>query len=219
MISFELIIKMLPDLIQGAFVSLAIAIFSALLGFAGGTLLGIAQSSNNKPLRWLITFYVTIIRGTPMLLQITFLYLMLPNIGINISAFATAVLAIGINSSAYVSQIIRSGIKSVPKGQIEAAYTLGINKFDLTRYIILPQALRIVIPALGNEFVTLIKDSSLASLIGVLELYKRGEIIISQTYNSISVYIATGLIYLVMTTILSVIVHKIEISMNKNVRN
>lgn len=214
---YQVILDILPALLQGAKISLAIALLSSLLGFFGGTILGVAHSSKKKWLRAIITSCVTIIRGTPMLLQIMFLFLVLP--GKTFSPFIVAVLAIGINSSAYVSQIIRSGIKSVSVGQIEAARTLGISTFDITRYIILPQALRIVIPALGNEFVTLIKDSSLAALIGVLELYNRGQIIISQTFKPFPVYIATGIIYLFMTTTITIIMNIIENRLNKHVRN
>lgn len=219
MISINFIISILPTLLKGVVITLAIAFCSSVFGFIGGTLLAIAHSSKISWLKTLVYIYVTIIRGTPMLLQIMFLYLLLPTIGIYISAFSTVVLAIGLNSSAYISQIIRAGIKSVSKGQIEAAYTLGISSYDLIRYIILPQALQIVIPALGNEFITLIKDSSLASLIGVTELYMRGNIIISQTHNAIPVYITIGLLYLLLTTILSVIINKIENKMNPYARS
>jgi His/Glu/Gln/Arg/opine family amino acid ABC transporter permease subunit len=213
----EFIATLLPQLAQGAGITLAIACLAALGGAIGGTILGIAQTSKESWLRAAVTLYVTIIRGTPMLLQIMFLFLTLPST--YFSPFAVATIALAINSSAYVSQIIRSGITSVPKGQLEAARTLGISNFDLTRYILLPQALRVVIPALGNEFITLIKDSSLAALIGVLELYNRGQIIISQTHDSFPVYITTGLLYLIMTTIVSIIIHKTEITLNRYVRN
>jgi His/Glu/Gln/Arg/opine family amino acid ABC transporter permease subunit len=218
MIDTNLIIASLPQLVQGAGVTLAIALCASLVGFIGGTLLGIVQTSGYRSLSIAVAIYATIIRGTPMLLQIVFLSLMLPSFGIHVSAFTTAVLAIGINSTAYISQVIRTGILSVSKGQIEAARTLGISSGDITRYIVLPQALRVVIPALGNEFITLIKDSSLASAIGVMELYMRGNIIMSQTYNSLAVYIATGLFYLCMTVVLSFIIHRVERRLNRHVR-
>ncbi len=219
MIDLTFVWQILPQLLQAAGTTLILASSAAAIGFIGGTLLGIAQSRGNTLLKVAVTFYVTVIRGTPLLLQIMFFYLMLPSIGIHISALATAIFAIGINSSAYISQIVRSGIQSVSRGQLEAAQTLGINSFDITRYIILPQALRIVIPALGNELVTLIKESSLAFTIGVIELFKRGEIIISQAYNSLTVYAVVGLIYLAMTSLVSLCVLKIEHSLNNHARN
>ena len=208
-----------PQLLRGAGITLLLALGSSTLGFFGGTLLGIAQSGTSKLLRILVTIYVTIIRGTPLLLQIMFWYLMLPVLGIYIDAFTTAIIAIGINSTAYISQIVRAGIASVPKGQIEAARTLGVSTTDITRYIILPQALRLVLPALGNEFVTLIKESSLASVIGVMELYQRGEILKYQTYQAIAIYSIIGLIYLIMTTVLSLFVLKLEHSLQSHARN
>lgn len=210
MIDVAFIKSVLPQLLQASLVTLQIALCSSLIGFIGGTALGVIQSGTSSLLRGLVTLYVTIIRGTPMLLQITFFFLMLPHIGITISPLYTAILAIGLNSSAYISQIVRSGIASVSQGQIEAAKTLGLSRYLTIRYIILPQALRIVVPALGNELITLIKDSSLASAIGVLELFKRGDIIISQVFNALGVYTLVGLMYLAITSLVSLMIIKIE---------
>ncbi len=219
MIDVSLIKLALPHLLQGALVTLQIAGLSFLLGITGGTLLGIAQSRSGTFLTLIINAFVTLIRGTPMIVQIVFLYYVLSMTGLQLSAFVAAVLAIGLNSSAYVSQIIRSGISSVPKGQIEAAQTLGISKLDTLRFIILPQALRVVLPALGNESITLIKDSSLASWIGVVELYKEGQTVISQTYDALSVYFALAVIYLSMTTSIAYLVGLLEKRLNRHVRN
>lgn len=215
----EFLTYIFPQLVQGAAFSLVIAACSSAIGFIGGTLLGIAQASRNTALKIAVATYATIIRGTPLLLQITFFFLMLPSLGVHISPMSTAILAIGINSSAYISQIVRSGIASVSRGQIEAARTLGISSFDITRYIVLPQALRVVVPALGNEFITLIKESSLASTVGVLELYARGGIIITHAFNALTIYIATGLMYLAMTSVVSIIFLKLEHTLNQHVRN
>jgi len=210
MIDIALIKTATPQLLAGALVTLQIALFASIFGFFGGTLLGVAQSGTSKLLRFIIAVYVTIIRGTPMMLQIVFLSLLLP-----FPPLITAIIAIGINSSAYISQIVRSGITSVSQGQIEAATTLGLSRYDITRYIILPQALRVVMPALGGEFITLIKDSSLASIIGVLELYMRGNIVTCQLYNALGVYILVGLIYLCMTSVVSLLFFKIEHSYSR----
>jgi His/Glu/Gln/Arg/opine family amino acid ABC transporter permease subunit len=211
MISFEFLRMILPALLSGAGVTLALAVCSAVIGISGGTALALAQTSTQPLLYYIVASLVTAVRGTPMLLQIIFLDLiLLPQLGIRVSSFVSAVIAIGINSSAYVSQIIRSGINAVPSGQIEAAQTLGVSKTDLMRFIVLPQAFTTIAPALGNELVTLIKDSSLASLIGVMELYQRGYIIMTQTHQALPVYLATGFIYLCMTTVTSFIMHKLE---------
>lgn len=214
MIDLGLIKSSLPQLFHGMLITSAIALSAGLLGFIGGTLLALCQMLKSTLLQALINGFIVIIRGTPMLIQIVFLYILLPHFGIFISKFAIAVIAIGINSSAYVSQIVRSGIKSVPHGQIEAAYTLGIRKIDLIRYIILPQAFRVIIPALGNELVTLVKDSSLASIIGVTELYMEGTILKNKTYDALTIYTAVAICYLILTSTLSLIMYKIEKNLN-----
>lgn len=220
MINVALIQAALPQLFHGALISIGLAGCSLCIGFVGGTILALLQTGGHTVVRSLVNIYTTIIRGTPMLIQITFLaYVLLPQLGIHVSAFCAAVIAIGLNSSAYISQIMRAGIISINKGQIEAAKTLGIGRRDLIRYIILPQALRVVLPALGNESITLIKDSSLASLIGVAELYKEGQIVISQTYDSLSVYCALAIFYLCITTILSYIFSHIEKRSNPHANN
>lgn len=219
MINAALIRASLPRLLQGMLVSLKITALALLIGFIAGTILGILQLSKNRLIRALVTLFVTIIRGTPMLIQIVFLYYVLSVTGLSLSPFFAAVLAIGINSSAYVSQIMKTGIQSVPVGQIEAARTLGIRRRDLLWYIILPQAIRVVLPALGNESITLIKDSSLASLIGVMELYKEGQIVISQTYDALSIYCIVGLLYLVITSTISALVNLLEKRLNRHVKH
>ena len=219
MIDITLLIQSLPQLARGALVSMQIAALSCTIGVTLGTLLGLIQSGKNRLLKALVMLYVTLFRGTPMLIQLTFAFFVLPQIGISIPAFWTAVIAIGLNSSAYVSQIILSGIKSVSKGQLEAAQTLGFSKLQTTRYILLPQAIRTVIPALGNEFITLIKDSSLASTITVVELTKEGMRIQSTTFDALTVYTGVALFYLVMTTTLSLIMAHIQKRMSKHVEN
>lgn len=210
----EIIKEALPYLARGTVVTLQIAFFSSLLGFVGGTILGFMHSSKQFFLRMFVTLYVTLFRGTPMLIQIPFMYYLLPEIGIEFSLFTTAVLAIGLNSSAYISQIVRSGISSVGKGQREAAHVLGLTQGQALYYIVFPQALRTIIPALLNEFITLIKDSSLASTIGVVELFKEGTIIINRTYAVIPVYCAIAAIYLILTTLLSLFAVALERKMN-----
>ncbi len=216
MIDFNLIIESLPKLLRGVSVTLQLAGLSICIGLVGGTILGLLHTSKNKFVRSLVSFYVTIFRGTPMLIQITCIYYVLPEFGMSLPAFWAAVVAIGMNSSAYISQIIRSGIASVSTGQIEAAQTLGLSSMQTTRYIVLPQAIRVILPALGNEFITLIKDSSLAYLIGVQELYKEGMQIKSYTYDALTVYFALGVIYLILTTSMAMFVSYLERKMKRH---
>lgn len=215
----DIIKAALPYLLRGTLVTLQIAFFSSLFGFIGGTILGFMHQSKHFLLRMLVTCYVTVFRGTPMLIQIPFLYYCLPALGIELPLFTTAVVAIGLNSSAYISQIVRSGIAAVGKGQREAAQVLGFTHWQITRYIVFPQAIRTIIPALLNEFITLIKDSSLASTIGVVELFKEGTIIISRTYAVIPIYCAVAAIYLILTTLLSLCASFLERRMNPHAQH
>jgi polar amino acid transport system permease protein len=138
---------------------------------------------------------------------------------VQLDAFWTAVIAIGCNSSAYLSQIFRSGIQSINRGQFEAAYVLGFSKIQTLRYIILVQALTIIFPALGNEFITLVKDSSLASIIGVSELSKEGRLIISRTYDAISIFTMIAILYLVVTLSMSLLIYQFEYRMRRHVKD
>ena len=219
MINITLMIHALPQLIQGAWITLQIATLAWFLGFTAGTLLGFLQTRSMPFLQWVIATYVTFIRGTPMLIQITFFYYVVPSLGITISSFWTSVIAIGINSSAYISQIIKSGINAVGVEQVEAAQVLGFTPLQTVRYIVLPQALRITLPSLSGECITLIKDSSLASVIGVMELYKEVRALMNQTYDVISVFCLAALLYLIMTSLTSCIFYFLERKMNSHVKH
>ena len=219
MIDISLIKEWYPYLLEGALVTIQIATIGCLLGFALGTLIGLVQSNRNRFLNPILSLYVNLIRGTPMLIQIAVVYYGVLQLGLALPAFWAASLAIGLNSSAYVSQVIRSGVASVSSGQIEAAQTLGLSPLQTTRYIVLPQAVRVVLPALGNEFITLVKDSSLASTIGVMELSKQGSFIRSRTYDALTVYFAVAVLYLLMTTTLSILISRLEQRMNRHVKN
>lgn len=218
-IDFQLIQESIPTLLQGLLVTIKISTIGCVIGFSLGTLLAIIQTSNILLFNFFITIYLTIIRGTPMLIQILFAYYLLPQLGITLSPTWAAIIAIGLNSAAYISQIIKSGITSVSKGQIEAAQVLGFSKIQTIRYIILPQAMRVVLPALGNEFITLIKDSSLASIIGVAELTRQGRMIISRTYDVVTIFFAVAFLYLILTSLISFLVMKLEQRMGQHAKN
>jgi His/Glu/Gln/Arg/opine family amino acid ABC transporter permease subunit len=215
-IDFSLIADYLPILLQGLLVTLQIAAGGCCIGLILGTLLALAQTSDSRVLRCLVMSYVIVIRGTPMLIQILCAFYILPQLGLHIDTLPIAIIAIGLNSAAYISQIIKSGISSVSTGQIEAAQTLGFSSFETARYIILPQALQTVLPALGNEFITLVKDSALASVIGVNELSKQGRFVVSKTYDSISVFFALAILYLLVTSTISLLVAQLEKRMSRN---
>ena len=216
-IDFQLIRDSLPSLLQGTSLSLQITGIAAFIGLVFGTILALGELSNLRWIRWTVNVYVTLFRGTPMLAQILFIFYVLPQFRIMIPPFLAASCAIGLNSSAYISQIIRSGINAISKGQIEAAYTLGFKKITTMRYIVFPQAFRAALPSLGNELITLVKDSSLASIIGVMELSKEASIIRSHTYDAFSILLAVSFIYLILTTIVSLGIRRLEGVLNPHV--
>lgn len=219
MIDVALLVTYWPNLVRGTLVTLEIAAIGCCMGITLGTILGFLQAQGNLYMRTAVAVYAALLRGTPMLIQIACAVFVLPQLGINIPIFWAATLAIGFNSSAYLSQIIRAGIALVSKGQLEAAYTLGFTRMQTIRFIILPQALTAVLPALGNEFITLIKDSSLASTVGVMELTKEASYIKNQTYDALTVYCIIGVTYLLLTTPLSLLVARLEKRMNRHVNH
>lgn len=210
MIDFEIIYEFKDLFLSGIANTLLIALLSCCVGILVGTCAGILLSLRKGILHFLIMGYVNIVRGTPMLIQIAATFYVLSFAGYSITAFWSAVFSIGLNSAAYMSQIVLAGIKSVHKGQWEAAKVLGFSRMQTMQYIILPQAIRTVIPAFGNELITLVKDSSLASVIGVTELSKQGEIVMSQTFDVPTVYAVLALSYLLITGILNIFVSKLD---------
>lgn len=214
MINFDLLIKYYPLLVQGIATSLQIAFISCGIGAIIGTCLGIVLAGHNKIAKLFAQAYVSVVRGTPMLIQVMGTYAILRTMGIPIPALWSAIISIGFNSAAYLSQTILSGITSVSKGQIEAAKTLGFTSMQTIRYIIFPQAVRTVLPNLESEIITLIKDSSLASTIGVYEVMQQGQVIISKTYDTPSVYFAIGIIYLILTTTVTILMSLLNKKIN-----
>lgn len=209
MINSKLFFNSLPLLVKGATTSLVIAFGALCLGLIGGTLLAIAQRSKVKFIKILANSYINLVRGTPMLIQIWLMLSIFSYFGLW-NLLMVAIFAIGLNSAAYMSQTIKAGINAVGKGQLEAADVLGFTDYQKWRLIILPQAFRAIISPLANEIITLIKDSSLASVIGVTELLKEGKNIISITYDPFTIYLGIGLLYLFMTGTVAFIFDLIE---------
>ena len=201
---FELIQRALPILLMGAGVTIEITAFSVAIGFFIGLFVGIARISQFKILRIMAAVYADCIRGTPLLVQIFLIYFALPMaIGQRVEPFIAAVAACGINSGAYVSEIFRAGIQAIDVGQMEAGRSLGLTWWQTMRFIILPQAFKNILPPLGNEFIAMLKDSSLVSVIGFEELTRRGQLIIAQTYGSFEIWMTVAVLYLIMTMAIS----------------
>lgn len=177
--------------------------FACLIGVVLGLILSLVIDYNEKTgklylLSAFARMYIGIIRGTPALLQLMILYYIIFK-SVNINIVVVGIISFGLNSGAYVSQIIRSGLISIPKGQEEASTMLGFNYFQTMKYVIMPQALRNVLPALGNEFITLLKETSVAGYIGILELTKASDIVASSTYDYFFPLLIVAIIYLILT--------------------
>ena len=207
----NLVVNSFPLLLIGAGVTIQITVLSTAIGFVIGLIVGVARISNLRVLRMLAEVYVEFFRGTPLLVQIFLFYFALPVItGQRIDPFIAAISACGINSGAYVAEIFRAGIQSIDEGQMEAGRSLGMTWLQTMRYIIVPQAFKRVIPPLGNEFIAMLKDSSLVSVIGFEELTRRGQLIIAKTYGSFEIWMSVAVIYLVMTLTISRFVAYLE---------
>lgn len=207
----DLVVRSFPLLLMGAGITIQITVLSVGFGFLIGMFVGMARLAKLAPLRLLATVYVEFFRGTPLLVQIFIIYFALPIVlGTRIDPFVAAITACSINSGAYVAEIFRSGIQSIDKGQMEAGRSLGMSWTQTMRYVILPQAFKRIIPPLGNEFIAMLKDSSLVSAIGFEELTRRGQLIIARTYGSFEIWLSVAVIYLVMTLTISRLVNYLE---------
>lgn len=202
---------MLPYLLRGALLTLEIVSVSIIIGVSLGTLVGLGRISRNRWLSAACATYTEVLRGTPLLVQLWIVFFGLPQVlKFNLNEFVAGFLAFGINSSAYVSEIIRAGIQSIDRGQMEAARSLGMPYVMAMRFVILPQAFKRVIPPLWNEFISLLKNSSLVATISVEELLRRGQLIATRTFRPMEMYLAVSAIYLVMTLALSQVAVRLE---------
>ncbi|WP_096186005.1 amino acid ABC transporter permease [Evansella halocellulosilytica] len=198
-LDFSQIVPSFPYILKGIWVTIKIVSVSAIIGFIIGVFLSLLKIGKVKVLRWLADAYTSIFRGTPLVLQLMIIYYGMPQvIGVEIPAFVAAVAAFGLNSGAYVSEIIRAGIEAIDKGQTEAALALGVPYSEMMKDIILPQAMKNILPALMNEFITLTKESAIVTTIGVLDIMRRSYIVGGQTYSFFEPLLFAGLIYYLM---------------------
>jgi polar amino acid transport system permease protein len=199
------------NLLEGGLVTVEITAVSLALGCVMGLLVGIGRLNPKRRVVYaLCTSYVAAIRGTPLLVQLFLLFFGLPQFGILLPAFVCGVIGLGIYSGAYVSEIVRGAIQSIDRGQMEAARSVGMSYGTAMRNIILPQALVRMIPPLGNEFIALIKNSALVSLLTIHDLMHEGQKIISVTYRSLEVYLAIAVMYFVLTGLTTLALRHIE---------
>ena len=211
---FSFLSKYLSYFVSGASITVIISLATVCLGTLIGLAMALLKLSKHKPLNWFANIYIEVLRGTPMLLQITIGFLILqgffPSNDLNVGVLSVSInrlfpgmIVLSLNSGAYVAEIIRGGITAVNFGQTEAAHSLGLRPAQTMRYVILPQALRNILPPLGNEFVTLIKDSSLLATIGINELMGSAQIVVSNSYIPLEPLIVAAGLYFVMTFITS----------------
>lgn len=207
----------MPALLKGAGMTVQITAFSVFFGLILGLIVCLSRMSKRKWLNLPALAYIDVVRGTPLMVQIMMIYFGVPGLisaivgePMPISALVAGIIACSINSGAYVAEIIRGGIQSVDSGQMEAARSLGMSHVQSMTYVVLPQAFRNIVPPMGNEFIVLLKDSSLLSIIGVNELMLNGQLYAASSYAHFPAYLAIALVYLVMTFTISRIFGVIE---------
>lgn len=210
MLDWGIMIHYFPFLLKAAVMTVEISVLSLILGFIFGLVAALMKLSRNKLIKGLAGFYVWIVRSTPLLVQLFIIYFGLPQLGIDLGPFLSGVLGLALNTGAYNAETIRGGISSVPPGQMEAARSLGMGIGQSMKRIILPQAMRMAIPALGNNFVILIKDTSLVSTITLVELTLAAQRLIGSTYKPFEMYIMAAFLYAIMTTATSYLLKRVE---------
>lgn len=207
----SLMIESLPFLLwAGVLFTVPLTLLSFALGLAVGFVVALTRLFAPRPFADLVRFYVWIFRGTPLLVQLFLIFYGLPSVGIVLDAFPAALIGFTLNIGAYSSEIVRAVLSSVPKGQWEAAYSIGMTWAQAMRRTILPQASRIAVPPLSNTFIALVKDTSLAAAITVPELFRAGQRIVATTYEPLILYVEVALIYLVLSSVLSALQARLE---------
>ena len=207
---FDVLPKYYTTYIDATVTTLKVSLIALLIGLLLGIVICLAKISTIKVLNVLATIYVEVIRNTPILVQIMIIYFALPEVGISFTPFMSAIIALSINSGAYVSEIFRSGILAIDKGQMEAGRSLGLSYFQTMKFIILPQALKNSLPALGNEFISLVKESSIVYFVGVADIMFAANTVKNATYETFGPYLIAAAIYFIITSVLSFLVKRLE---------
>ena len=216
----------MPRLWGGATITIKITAIAVCIGMVIGMVMALSKLSKIWPLRIISNIYIECLRGTPLYVQILLFHFGVPGLinsmdgvsGFHFNVMTTAIVVCSLNSGAYIAEIFRSGIQSIDKGQMEASRALGLNWFQAMRFVIMPQAFKRIIPPLGNEFIAMLKDSSLVSVIGFEELTRTGQLIISRTYAAFEIWIVVALLYLIMTLAISRFVALLEKRFSKGTR-
>lgn len=213
MLNFNFLLEYFPFYIEGIKVTLLLSLLTVIFGTILGLIICILKLSKYKILKSIATIYVEIIRGTPLIVQLIIIHY---GFNLNITELTSATIALSINSAAYISEIIRAGIISINKGQMEAARSLGMNHFQSMKLIIIPQAIKNILPALGNEFIVLIKESAIVSYIGLADIMYKANQIRSITYLTLEPLLVAAIIYFIITFTISKFIQYFERKLNKD---
>ena len=201
---WNILVDSFPKLLRyGVEVTIPLTILSFLLALVVAVIVALIQYANVKVLRQICRFYIWIIRGTPLLVQLYLVFYGLPSVGVVIDAFPAAVLVIGLNEAAYMAETMRGALESVSRGQMEAGYCVGMNYVQIMMHVVLPQAFRTAFPALGNSMIAMLKETSMAATITVMEMFRQAQVINGRVYESLALYGGVAVIYLLFCTVLS----------------
>lgn len=211
-----LIIESLPALLDGALYTIALSLGGMFFGLILGFLLALSRLYGPKPLQWLTRFYVSFFRGTPLLVQLFIIYYGLPQFGLELSPLPAALIGFALNTAAYTAEILRAAIASIDHGQWEAAASLGMSRRQTLMRIIMPQAARTALPPLGNSFISLVKDTSLAATIQVPELFRQAQLITARTFEIFAMYLSAALLYWAVASVLSALQTRLENRVNQS---
>lgn len=203
-------IDSIPYLLEGIPYTLLISFSGLFIGFFIGMVFGLGSIAPSRLLRWPSVVYIEVFRGTPILVQVLFIFYGLPELTGPMDPLVAGIAAISLNSGAYISEVVRGGVQSINKGQREAGLSLGLSSRQTFAYVIWPQALKRMIPPLGNQAIVSIKDTSLFAVIGVAELVRQGQIYIAQTFEALEVYFMVAMLYLAITLSLSILLRWVE---------
>lgn len=208
--SITYILSKMPFLLKATIMTVELSTLGILFGTCIGLIIALAKISKSKFLNYLGGFYTWIFRGIPLLVQLIFIYYALPDLGVEFTATQAAIIGLSLCGGAYIAEIIRAGILSIDKGQMEAALSLGMNYYQAMKRVIIPQTYRRLIPPMGNEFITLTKDTALVSAITMTELLRQAQLIAAADFRSLEMYFAAAFIYLFLTTFFTVVFNKME---------
>jgi len=210
MLDIQVAFKYVPMLVQATGITVELTILSTVLGLLIGLAAALGRLSRHLAIRNIMGAYIWLMRSTPLLVQLFLIYFGLPQFGVEISPFTSGVIGLALNVGAYNAETIRAGILGIPRGQIEASRSLGFGSARTMRLVILPQALKLIVPPLGNNLIILTKDTSLVSTITLAELFMRTQQLVSATFKPFELYFACAMIYAVLTTITSLLLRQVE---------